>query len=62
MGVQIFIYNRGNELIASNKIMQVLKEVVDPEIVLNVVDLNLIKKITIVVLDEPWMPPKRIGE
>ncbi len=90
-------------MITNDKIMQVLKEVIDPELGLNIVDLNMIKKITIedkkievrivlttpfcplagflveevkkkvdevaegrevevVVLDEPWIPPKRIRE
>ncbi len=103
MGVQIFIYNGGKRLITNDKVMQVLKGVIEPEIGLNVVDLNMIKKITIedkkievrivlttpfcplagflveevkkkvdevaegrevevVVLDEPWIPPERIGE
>ncbi len=44
MGVQIFIYNGGEELITNDKIILALKEVVDPEIGLNVVDLNMIKK------------------
>ncbi len=64
MGVQIFIYNGGKELITNDKIMQALKEVVDPEIGLNVVDLNMIRKITIedkkievrIVLTTPFCP------
>ncbi len=34
-------------MITNDKIMQVLKEVIDPELGLNIVDLNMIKKITI---------------
>ncbi len=90
-------------MITNDKVVQALKKVVDPEIGLNVVDLNMIKKINIadkkievrmvlttpfcpladflveevkkkvnevaegrqvevVVLDEPWIPPKRIRE
>ncbi len=88
-------------MITNDKIMQALKEVVDPEIGLNVVDLNMIRdvnigdekieikmvlttpfcplagsivdnvkkktkevaedrKVDVVLLDEPWIPPDRL--
>ncbi len=37
----------GKKLITNDKIMQALKEVVDPEIGLNVVDLNMIRDVNI---------------
>ncbi len=88
-------------MITNDKIMQALKEVVDPEMGLNVVDLNMIRdinigdekieikmvlttpycplagfivdnikkktkevaegrKVDVVLLDEPWIPPDRL--
>ncbi len=54
----------GKNLITIDKVMQALKEVVDPEIGLNVVDLNMIKKVNIddkkievrMVLTTPFCP------
>lgn len=56
--------NGGKNLITIDKVMQILKEVVDPEIGLNVVDLNMIKKVNIddkkievrMVLTTPFCP------